>query len=137
VGRNDERKDEQRHEQGGSATCITMRRDVRLVCGNLAGSTTGRCRKWVLLISGATGAGTRPRAPPMLRRSKIGETAFARIYSDAGAQRLRRRASREPPTKRRVCGGAGGARKAGKLVGEQPSATGAGWGELKQRRAAP
>ena len=79
----------------------------------------------------------------MLRMSnhasrKIGaKTAFARICSDAGAQRLSRRASRESPRKRRVCGGASGARKAGELVGEQSSATGAGWGELKQRRAAP
>ena len=109
-------------------------------------SRHGCRRMWVLLISGAIiDASARPRAPgTMLRKSnhasrrKIGaKTAFARICSDAGAQRLSRRASRESPRKRRVCGGAGGARKAGKLVGEQPSATGAGWGELKQRRAAP
>ena len=74
------------------------------------------------------------------------KTAFARICSDAGAQRLSRRASRDSPRKRRVCRGASdarkagklaGERKAGKLAGEQSSATGAGWGELKQRRAAP
>ena len=100
----------------------------------------------VLLTRDTIDASARPRAPgTMLSMSnhasrKIGaETASARICSDAGAQRLSRRASRESPKKRRVCGGASGARKAGKRVGEQfpPPPHRPVQGGVRQRRAAP
>ena len=119
---------------GGKDAPVPQRRKKHMVAeGAIAHQPT-----WLLMDVGYVGlthtrdtidASARPRAPgTTLRMSnhasrKMGaETASARICSGAGAQRLSRRASRESPRKRRVCGGASGARKAGKL---------------RQRRAAP